>query len=253
MSFQQELDKIESEIDKIRLDPKYVQLKNKKRTDFDTDRYTKYTRQLDRLDTQKKEVEKKMRDAGEKPKKRETEPGQYVERKPAWRNQAPAVARRNQNTREVSRNWVKDRKDKKEVATEFPAKKNAIEVAKATPETINYSKTSKTPSRIFVGKLLRYKKPVKRNASQITQLQEAEQKRLEQKIRPVNSATRAQPRLREPKKDPNEATRPAQAKKQPRKTVEKSSSGDEAPVEEDNVNDNVDNSGSEDLLDDLSN
>lgn len=236
MSLQQELDKIESEIDKIRLDPKYVQLKNKKRTDFDTDRYTKYTRQLDRLDTQKKEVEKKMRDAGVKPKKREQEPGQYVERKPAWRNQTPDVARRNQNAGEVSRNWIKDKKDKKEVATEFPAKKNAIEVE----ETVNHSKTSKTPSRIFVGKVLRYKKPVKRNASQIAQMQDAEQKRLEQKIRPVNS-TRAQPRLREPKKDPNEAAHPAQAKKQPRKTKEKSSSSDEV----------VDNN-SEDLLDDLS-
>ena len=249
MSLQQELDKIVAEIDKIRLDPKYVQLKNKKRTDFDMDRYTKYTRQLDRLDAQKKDVEKKMRDAGVKPTKRELS-GQFVESKPAWRNQAPVVARRNQNAGEISRNWVKDRKDKKEVATEFPAKKNAVEAAKPTPvpTPVNYSKTSKTPSRLFVGKLLRYRKPVKRNASQIAQLKEAEQKRLEQKIRPVNDVMRARPRLRESKKkDPNEAAHPAQAKKQPRKTKGKESSGDE--VDDDNIN----NSGSEDLLDDLSN
>ena len=114
MSLQKELDKIESEINKIRLDPKYVQLKNKKRTEFDTGRYTKFTRQLERLDVQKKEVEKKMLAAGEKPKKRETDAGPYMEQKPAWRNQAPMVARRNQNNGEISRNWVKDKKDKKD-------------------------------------------------------------------------------------------------------------------------------------------
>lgn len=244
MSLQQELDKIESEIDKIRLDSKYVQLKNKKRTAFDTDRYTKYTRQLDRLDVQKKEVEKKMRDAGEKPKKRESESGQYMESKPAWRNQKQTVARRNQNVGEISRNWVKTKNEAKEVATEFPAKKKAIESAKPSPApvTINYNKTSKTPARTFVGRVLRYKKPVQRNASQLARLKEEEQKRLEQKVRPINNAPRAKPRLREKKKDPDEATRPAQAKKQPRKTKEQESLSEEV--------DNIDNS--EDLLDDLS-
>ena len=194
MSLQRELDRVETEIDKIRLDPKYLQLKNKKRSDFDTNRYTKYTRQLARLEVQKRDVTKKMRDAGLKPKKRESAPGKYVESKPAWRNQANKVAHRNQDDGKIARNWVRERKEAKEVAPEFPGKRNAVTSAKPDPDpvTVNYRKTSKTPARLFVKRML-YHKQVVRNASQMAKFKEEGRQRIERRMHPVNDTVRAKP------------------------------------------------------------
>jgi hypothetical protein len=196
MSLQKELDKIEADIDQIRLDPKYLQLKNRKRSQHDTIRYNKYTRQLNRLIVQKKAIIKKMRDAGVKPQKHEQEPGKYMESKPAWRNQTNKVAHRNQDDGKISRNWVRERKENKEVATEFPAKRNAIESAKPDPDsvTINYKKTSNTPARLFVKRMLKqkYHKPVVRNASQMARFKEDGKARMERRMHPVNETVRSQ-------------------------------------------------------------
>lgn len=250
MSLQQDLDKVDSEIDKIRFDPKYLQLKNKKRSDFDTNHYTRYTRQLKRLDVQKKDIEQKMRNAGLKPLKRETGPSQHVESKPAWRNQKQNIARRNQDAGTISRNWVKDRKEAKEVASEFPGKRNAVDAAKPEPDsvTVNPRKTVKTPARLFVKKML-YRKPVKRNASQMARLKEEGRLRIERRMHPVNETVRAKPRLK--KSDDAEKVKPARGKKQPRKTADLKKTQNSDSSEDDMLKSVDDDSG--DLIDDLSN
>jgi hypothetical protein len=195
MSLQANLDKVETKIDEIRFDPKYLHLKNKKRSEFDTNRYTKYTRQLTRLEVQKKNIIKQMRTAGLKPNKRESEPSTRVESKPAWRNQHQKVARRNQDDGKIARNWVRERKETKEVAAEFPGKRNALVRDEPDQVTVNYRKTSKTPARTFVKRML-YHKPVVRNASQMARLKEEGNDRIERRMHPVNGTVRAKPQRR---------------------------------------------------------
>jgi hypothetical protein len=278
MSLQKELDRIETEIDKIRLDPKYLQLKNKKRSQFDTNRYTKYTRQLSRLNVQKRAVIKKMKDAGIKPQKREVEPGTFVQSKPAWRNQANKVAHKNQDEGKISRNWVRERKEAKEVAPDFPAKRNAVDSAKPDPDpvTINYKKTTKTPARLFVKKML-YHKPVVRNASQMAKLKEEGEARIKRRMHPVNETVRTRPQQKTtgPTEPTKPSVKPASRRKQARKsrtparpepepeeeeivTPESSSKSDEQESNEGDwdsleagSDDNIEDS--EELIDDLSN
>lgn len=99
------LNQINTEIDSIRKDPRYLALKNKKRSAQDAERFNVYLRQLKRLEAQKQERlagnvfnDDNNRNVNEI----------FVDKKPAFRNQPTKVAHRNQTEGHVSKNWTRN-------------------------------------------------------------------------------------------------------------------------------------------------
>ena len=105
-----------------------------------------------------------------------------------------------------------------EVATEFPAKRNAVSSAKPGPDpvAINYRKTSRTPARLFVKRML-YHTPVKRNASQLSKLKAEGEARIARRMHPVNETVRPRPRLKE-NAEAEDVVSGNSSKRQPRKS-----------------------------------
>lgn len=179
------LNKILSEIEALSKDPKYLKLKNKKRSAQDTQRYNIYLRQLSRLEKQRRELEKKLADEPAKKKQNDT----YIKTKPAWRNQRQTVAHRNQTDADISRNWVRD-PQRAEIAQEMhPAVRRAV--VKDEP-TVPETPLPTTPTRVSVNTNPGFRKPVKRTPREMLRFKEAAIKKYNTK--PVQP--RARPRHR---------------------------------------------------------
>ena len=182
MSLQQKLDNVEAEIEKIRSDPKYLTLKNRNRSQFDKDRFTKYTRRLKSLNVQRQELEKALQSDKSKSSPSERAGVTYVKRKPAWRNQRETVARNNQD-RNVARNWVRDPDTGPDTSNVHPAIANASKnpEEEISQETMNMNR-SHGPGTAFVDTFLLGKgdyekrmsrKPVNRTPRELKEMEKA--------------------------------------------------------------------------------
>lgn len=151
------LDKIAADIDEIKKNPRYITLKNKKRTSQDTERYNAFLRQLARLETQRSEHVSNNK--GSVPNS-----GTFLATKPAWKNQPSAVAHRNQEAGSVAKNWVPD--------TAQPLDKVHPEIVPKTApvEEAPIRSSNTTPARLMVQRLL--KKKVVRTPTELKRFSE---------------------------------------------------------------------------------
>lgn len=131
-----QLNQIEAEIDAIRKDPRYLALKNKKRSAQDAERFNVYLRQLQRLEAQRQERLAGHDVGGDSGAgKTFADAPTFTTTKPAFRNQPSKVAHRNQTAGQVSRNWTR----------------NAVKLMDAHPKVTNSvdEKTAEPPAEPY--------------------------------------------------------------------------------------------------------
>jgi len=225
------LNRINADIDAIRKDPKYIALKNKKRTAQDTERYNAFLRQLARLETQRNEHVTNSKNSV-------SDEAKFLASKPVWKNQPAVVAHRNQDAGAVSRNWVPETaKPLDEAHPEVVAKTAPVEEPVAAP-------SNATPARLMVHRLL--KKKVVRTPGELKRF--SEQTHPKNKIALRATAVYDAPRsIVERIKDDRAATRrtapPAQAVEEiddlVAVEVEEEVEEEEEEVEEEEENENV--------------
>jgi hypothetical protein len=104
-----QLDHINAEIDAIRKDPRYLALKNKKRSAQDAERFNVYLRQLQRLEAQRQERLAGHDVGGDSGAgKNFGDAPTFMSVKPAFRNQPAKIAYRNQTEGHVTKNWTRN-------------------------------------------------------------------------------------------------------------------------------------------------
>jgi len=94
-------EQIDTELQSIRSNPRFITLKNKNRTPQENDKFNVYKRREAKLEAEKAALISKKTDYTG------TNTPTYIGTKPVWRNQPKIIASRNQDQGKVSRNWVR--------------------------------------------------------------------------------------------------------------------------------------------------